>query len=84
MINFLYPEVSGPYLSHLSENDIAFSLNGLLVQVGLLQDVRQDVHCERHILLEDLGEVAGHLARGEGVEVTPNVFDLLLQLLQRP
>ena len=68
------------HLGHLPQDDLSFPSNGLIGQVGVLQDVGQDVNCLRHIGLHDLGVVAGLLPGGVGIQVGPHVLDLGLQL----
>lgn len=46
----------------LSENDVAFALDGGRLQLGVLQDIGQDVDGLRDIGVEGLGEVDGVLA----------------------
>ena len=72
------------HLLHLSENDIAFPLNGMVLKARVLQDVCQDVHSCRNILLEDLGIVAGLLPRGVCIQVCSKVLNLYLKLLDTP
>ncbi len=43
----------------------------------MLQDVAQQVDCQRHVLLENAGDEGGLFARGIGVEVAADRFDLL-------
>ena len=43
------------YLLHLAQNDRALALDGILLEVRVLDDVRQDVDRLWHIPLEHLG-----------------------------
>lgn len=70
-------------LLHLAEDDVALALNGGVVELGVLQDVREDVDRARHVLLEHLGVVHGLLARRVGVQMAAHVLDLELELLLR-
>jgi len=48
----------------LAQNDIALALNGGLLELGVLQDIGQDIDALRNIGVEGLGEVNGVLALG--------------------
>jgi hypothetical protein len=54
-------------LGHFSQNNIAFSLNGILIEVGVEEDIRENLECLTNVLLEDLGKVNGLLTRSVGV-----------------
>mmetsp|Transcript_18551 Transcript_18551/g.58118 ORF Transcript_18551/g.58118 Transcript_18551/m.58118 type:complete len:521 (-) Transcript_18551:9-1571(-) len=64
---------------HLAQDDAALKVEVRLVQRGVLQDVREDVHALPQVLLEALGIVDSLLPGGVGVQVSPHVLDLLLQ-----
>jgi len=63
----------------LPEDNIPLPLDGILLQLGVLQDVRDDTDGTGHVLLERLGVVDGLLSRSVGVQVSTNVFDLELE-----
>mmetsp|Transcript_1750 Transcript_1750/g.4298 ORF Transcript_1750/g.4298 Transcript_1750/m.4298 type:complete len:308 (-) Transcript_1750:19-942(-) len=68
-------------LRHLAQDDFSFPLDGVLGDGRIEQYVGNDLDRLANILLEDLGEVRGLLARGVGVEMATHVLDLQLQLL---
>lgn len=70
-----------PHLLHLSENGATLALNGLLVQLSVLNDVTQDLHSLGNIVLQHLGIEGGDLAAGVGVQVAAHVFNVKLQLM---
>ena len=49
-------------LLSLAEDDITFPLNGGGIELGVLEDVLQDVDALGHVLVQGLGEVDGVLA----------------------
>jgi hypothetical protein len=68
----------------LPEDDVPLPLNRSLLQLGSLQDVRDDLDTLANILLEALGVVDGLLPRGVGVKVSAEVLDLKLELVLTP
>lgn len=68
----------------LPEDDIPLPLNGSLLQLGSLQDVRDDLDALADILPEALGVVDGLLPRGVSVEVSAEVLNLELELVLTP
>ena len=67
------------YLLLLSQDDIALPLDGGLLELAVLQDIADDIHCFRHIISECFGVVDGLLPAGVGVQVCAQVLDLQLQ-----
>ena len=63
----------------LPEDNIPLPFDGILLQLGVLQDVRDDTDGAGHVLLESLGVVDGLLSRSVGVQVGTNVLDLELK-----
>lgn len=68
----------------LAEDDVALTLNGRLLELGVLENVGENVDALGDIGVEGLGEVDGVLARGVGVQVATHVLNLELELLLRP
>ena len=64
-------------LADLLQDDAALALQLLGVEGGVGQDVADDVGGQRRVLLQHLDVVGGLLARGVGVEVAADGFDLL-------
>lgn len=64
----------------LPQNHVALPLNRRLFELGVLENVGQDVDRLGDVLVERLGVVDGLLARGVGVEVGAEVLDLELEL----
>ena len=64
-------------LGDLLHDDLALALELFGGHHRVLQDIGQDVDGERHVLLEHTGDEGGLLARGIGVEVAADRFDLL-------
>lgn len=64
----------------LPKNDIALPLNRRLFELGVLENVGENVDRLGHVLVERLGVVDGLLAGSVGVEVGAEVFDLELEL----
>lgn len=64
----------------LPKNDIALPLNRRLFELGVLENVGENVDRLGHVLVERLGVVDGLLAGGVGVQVGAEVFDLELEL----
>ena len=52
------------HLLRLADDHIALPLDGRFLQLGILQDVGQDVDTLRNVVVEGLGEVDGVLALG--------------------
>jgi hypothetical protein len=63
----------------LPYNDVPFPLNSPLLELRVLEDIRDDVDGLGHVLAEGLGVVDGLLAGGVGVEVGAEVLDLELK-----
>lgn len=63
----------------LPQDDVPLPLNSRLLQLGVLQDVGDDVDGLVNVLTERLGVVDGLLARGVCVEVGTKVLDLDLE-----
>ena len=68
------------HLLHLAEDDVALALDRGLVELGILENVREDVYRGRDVAREHASVVAGLLPRGVRVQVAPHVLDLLLEL----
>lgn len=64
----------------LPKNDIALPLDRRLFELGVLENVGENVDGLGHVLVERLGVVDGLLAGSVGVEVGAEVFDLELEL----
>lgn len=64
----------------LPKDDIALPLNRRLFELGVLENVGEDVDCLGHVLVKGLGVVDGLLAGSVGVEVGAEVFDFELEL----
>lgn len=62
----------------LSKDDVAFALNGGSIQLGVLQNVANDIDRGRNVLPEAFRIVNGLLPRSVGIEVGSEVFDLEL------
>jgi hypothetical protein len=58
----------------LTDYDVTLALDGGALQLGVLEDVRDDVDGLRDVLAEALGVVDGLLARGVRVEVGAEVL----------
>mmetsp|Transcript_11819 Transcript_11819/g.31902 ORF Transcript_11819/g.31902 Transcript_11819/m.31902 type:complete len:270 (-) Transcript_11819:93-902(-) len=65
---------------HLAQDDAPLEIQGVLVQGGVMQDIRQDVDALQQVVLEALGVVHGLLPRGVRVQMAAHVLDLLLEL----
>lgn len=52
---------------HFSQNDITFTLNGGALELGVEQDVGDDLDSLANVLLENLSKVGGLFTRGVGV-----------------
>lgn len=63
----------------LPQDDIPFPFNGRRVELGILEDVTNDVNSFGYILLEALGVIDSLLPRCVGVKVSTHVFNLKLQ-----
>lgn len=63
----------------LTEDDITLALNSGGLELGVLEDVRDDVDSLVNVLAEGLGVVDSLLAGGVGVEVGAEVLDLELE-----
>ncbi|KAI3480564.1 hypothetical protein L1887_57284 [Cichorium endivia] len=63
----------------LAEDDVALALDRGVLELRVLQDVRDDVDGLVDVLAEGLGVVDGLLSRGVGVEVSAEVLDLELK-----
>ena len=61
--------------ANLLDDDLLLAVELGLVEQRILEDVGEDVAGERHVLLEDAGEVAGVFHRGRRVEVAADIFD---------
>lgn len=64
----------------LPKNDIALPLNRRLFELGVLENVGENVDGLGHVLVERLGVVDGLLAGSVGVQVRTEVFHFELQL----
>lgn len=64
----------------LPKDDIALPLNRRLFELGVLENVGENVDCLGHVLVKGLGVVDGLLAGSVGVEVGAEVFDFELEL----
>ncbi len=64
-----------PGATDLLDDDLALSLHLLFSQQGVLDHVGDDVHRKGDLLEGDLGKVAGHLMRGEGVTAAAGALD---------
>lgn len=51
-------------LLRLAQDDVAFSLDSGCLELGVLEDIGEDVDTLGHVLVEGLGEVYGVLALG--------------------
>ena len=67
-------------LLHLAQDDVALALDRALVELRVLQDVREDVHGAGDVPGEHTRVIARLLARRVRVEVAAHVLDLLLEL----
>jgi len=54
-------------LGHFAKDDVALPLDGGLLELGVEEDVGEDLDGLADVLLEDLGEVDGLLPGGVGV-----------------
>lgn len=63
----------------LPQDNVPLPLNSSRLELGVLENVADDVHGGRDVLPEALGVVHGLLARGVGVEVSANVLDFELE-----
>ena len=66
----------GMYTHHAT-----LSFNITLVQIGVQEDVRKNLHGFGDVILENLGIVDSVFARGIRIEVAAHVFYLLFELL---
>lgn len=58
----------------LSQDNISFPFNSTLLQLGVLEDIRDDSNSRSNILLESFGVIDGLFSRSVGVEVSSNVL----------
>ena len=63
----------------LTDYDVALALDGGALELGVLEDVRDDIDGLRDVLAEALGVVDGLLARGVRIEVCAEVLHLELE-----
>lgn len=63
----------------LTQNDIAFALDGATFELGVLEDVGDNVDGLRDVLAEALGVVDRLLARSVRIEVSPKILHLELE-----
>lgn len=68
------------HLLLLTKDHVPLPLDGRLVELRVLENVREDVDSLVDVLVERLGVVDGLLAGGVGVEVGAEVLDLELEL----
>lgn len=68
------------HLLLLTKDHVPLPLDGRLVELRVLENVREDVNSLVDVLVERLGVVDGLLPRGVGVEVGAKVLDLELEL----
>ena len=82
----LVDEVVGRVLDHLDlfDDDLLLALDVFDAERRVADDVREDVHGERQMLVEDLDVVAGVFFRGERVELAANRIDRLGDIFRRP
>jgi len=71
---------AGVNILHLTKNDRALSVHGILRDLGVEEDITEDIESLVDILLENLGIENSLLTRGVSVKLTTNVLDLLLEL----
>ena len=64
-------------LPDLLQNDGPFAFEFGRIEGRVQQDIRENVECERQILLQDLRVIRRAFARGIGIEVAPDGLDLL-------
>src|SRR6516225_3730672 len=64
-------------LTDLLQDYCALAIQFLRVESRMLQNVSKDIESERYILLEDFRVVGRALARGVGVDMAADCFDLL-------
>ena len=62
----------------LSKDDVAFTLNSSSIQLGVLQNVANNIDRGRDVLPKAFRVVNGLLPRSVGVQVGSEVFDLEL------
>ena len=63
----------------LAQNDVSFTLDSLLLQLGVLQNVGDDTDGAADVLLESLGIVDSLFSRRVGVQVGAHVFNFQLE-----
>ena len=67
----------------LLHDHLLLAVELVLLEQRVLENVREDIAGERHVLFQHAGKVAGVLHRGRGVEVAANVLDRLGDLQAR-
>ena len=67
----------------LSKNDIPLPLNSRVFELGVLQNIADNVDSYWHILSEALGIVDGLFPRGVGIKMRTNVLDLQFERMLR-
>jgi hypothetical protein len=65
----------------LTQNDIALAFDGAALNLGILEDVGDDVDDLRDVLAETLGVVDCLLARGIRIEVCAKILHLYLEYM---
>ena len=75
----LVDQIVGRVLDHLDlfEHDLLFALDVLRIERRVTDDVGENVHGERQVLVEDFDVVARVLFRGERVELSADRVDRL-------
>lgn len=66
-------------LLHLPKDDASLPLDGVIRELGILQDVGEHIDGDGHVLALHVGKEGGLLAGGVGVEAGAHVLDLLLK-----
>lgn len=69
------------HLLLLAQNDVSLTLDSGWLELGVLEDVGEDVDSGGNVGVERLGVVDGVLAGCVGVEVTAHVLDFQLELV---
>lgn len=69
------------HLLLLTQDDVSLTLDSGWLELGVLQDVGEDVDGGGNVGVERLGVIDGVLTGGVGVEVTAHVLDLELELV---
>lgn len=67
----------------LAEDNITLALDGTLLKLAVLQNVRDNVDGRTHVLAERLCVVDGLLARGVSIQVCAEVLNLKLETVLR-